>query len=227
MDFVMFFEYNGQVIKLPYLPESFESVTTTENESSNVVGLGEINVIGGMKLQPFTITSFFYRDEDPQPYIDFFIKAQQERKPVRFIFEKMGINKLVSVDSFQITLQSGREEDRLYTLELLEWRDYSPKKIEIETKQTTPQGVEQSAPKEEVKNVTQIQDDKNKIINDIVQFKGGNHYRTSQDKKPTGKPRKAGNAKITLIAKGAKHPFHLIGEPNGSDVYGWVDEGSF
>lgn len=58
---------------------------------------------------------------------------------------------------------------------------------------------------------------------DIVNFAGGPHYVASTATTPTGGTRTAGKAKCTLVAKGAPHPYHLIGEPGGSNVYGWVD----
>ncbi|MCM1059672.1 MAG: hypothetical protein NC452_05205 [Eubacterium sp.] len=59
-------------------------------------------------------------------------------------------------------------------------------------------------------------------IGDIVNFNGGTHYVSSTATTPTGGNRTAGTAKITNIAKGAAHPYHLIGET--SNVYGWVNE---
>jgi len=35
--------------------------------------------------------------------------------------------------------------------------------------------------------------------------------------------RTAGRAKVTAISQGKKHPYHVVGEPGGSNVYGWVD----
>ncbi len=64
-------------------------------------------------------------------------------------------------------------------------------------------------------------------VGDVVQFNGGYHYVSSVAKNPTGPPCKAGPAKITLYAKGAKHPWHLIHTDGQSRVYGWVDEGTF
>ena len=58
-------------------------------------------------------------------------------------------------------------------------------------------------------------------IGEIVDFSGGFHYVSSTATTPTGGNRTAGTAKITNIAKGAPHPYHLIGE--SSNVYGWVD----
>jgi len=58
-------------------------------------------------------------------------------------------------------------------------------------------------------------------VGDTVQFAGGYHYVSSTASSPTGGARTAGTAKCTVLAKGAAHPYHLIG--NSSNVYGWVD----
>lgn len=64
-------------------------------------------------------------------------------------------------------------------------------------------------------------------VGDIVQFNGGYHYVSSTAGSPTGSKCAAGKAKITLVAKGAKHPWHLIHQDSSSRVYGWVDDGTF
>lgn len=64
-------------------------------------------------------------------------------------------------------------------------------------------------------------------VGDVVQFNGGYHYVSSTASNPTGSKCAAGPAKITLQAKGAKHPWHLIHTDGSSRVYGWVDDGTF
>lgn len=64
-------------------------------------------------------------------------------------------------------------------------------------------------------------------VGDIVQFNGGYHYVSSTAGSSTGSKCAAGKAKITLVAKGAKHPWHLIHQDSSSRVYGWVDDGTF
>lgn len=64
-------------------------------------------------------------------------------------------------------------------------------------------------------------------IGNIVQFQGGYHYVSSNAAKPVGAKCVAGSAKITLIAQGAKHPYHLIHTDSSTRVYGWVDKDSF
>lgn len=70
--------------------------------------------------------------------------------------------------------------------------------------------------------VTETGGDSEYKIGDEVDFSGGTHYVSSTATAPTGGNRTAGKAQITNIAKGAPHPYHLIG--TSSNVYGWVDE---
>lgn len=58
-------------------------------------------------------------------------------------------------------------------------------------------------------------------VGDTVEFSGGSHFVSSDAPFPVGGIRTAGKAKLTKIAAGQKHPYHLIGTT--SNVYGWVD----
>lgn len=64
-------------------------------------------------------------------------------------------------------------------------------------------------------------------VGDIVNFKGGTHYVSSYpDAK--GYNARAGKAKITIKnGSGKAHPWHLIHVDGRSNVYGWVDDGTF
>lgn len=79
----------------------------------------------------------------------------------------------------------------------------------------------------EERNSEQAAGGKDYKVGDVVQFNGGYHYVSSTASNPTGGKCAAGPAKITLIAKGAKHPWHLIHTDSSTRVYGWVDDGSF
>lgn len=59
-------------------------------------------------------------------------------------------------------------------------------------------------------------------VGDIVNFDGDTHYLSSTAAR--GKECESGKAKITLIANGTAHPYHLKAESGGgSTVCGWVD----
>ena len=64
-------------------------------------------------------------------------------------------------------------------------------------------------------------------VGDTVDFHGGTHY-VSSFPGSKGYAAKAGKAKITIKdGPGQAHPWHLIHADSGSNVYGWVDDGSF
>lgn len=64
-------------------------------------------------------------------------------------------------------------------------------------------------------------------VGDEVQFKGGTHYVSSYPG-AAGYPASAGKAKITARdGAGKAHPWHLIHSDGSSNVYGWVDDGTF
>ena len=59
-------------------------------------------------------------------------------------------------------------------------------------------------------------------VGDVVKFKGTTHFSSGNSIKAVAC--KPGEAKVTAIAKGAKHPYHLQRTPGSSStVYGWVD----
>lgn len=64
-------------------------------------------------------------------------------------------------------------------------------------------------------------------VGDMVNFHGGIHYVSSYPG-AKGYNARAGKAKITKKdGSGKAHPWHLIHSDSGSNVYGWVDDGTF
>ena len=59
-------------------------------------------------------------------------------------------------------------------------------------------------------------------VGDVVRFTGNRHYTNANAS--SGPACKPGTAKVTAIAKGTKHPYHLIKQSGGGSTgYGWVD----
>lgn len=64
-------------------------------------------------------------------------------------------------------------------------------------------------------------------VGDIVNFHGGTHYVSSYPG-AKGYHARSGKAKITMKnGSGKAHPWQLIHTDSGSNVYGWVDDGTF
>lgn len=77
-------------------------------------------------------------------------------------------------------------------------------------------------------NISQNAQEKKKYqVGDLVNFHGGTHYVSSYSG-AKGYPATAGTAKITKKdGAGKAHPWHLIHADRNSNVYGWVDDGTF
>lgn len=112
--------------------------------------------------------------------------------------------------------------------------------VEKSTMQITDSGTEQSielhkcqsrlsyTPKKEAPK--KVAAKKSYNVGDVVNFHGGTHYVSSWPGSK-GYSASAGKAKITLgpncAGNGKAHPWHLIHTDGASNVYGWVDEGTF
>ena len=66
---------------------------------------------------------------------------------------------------------------------------------------------------------------KDYMTGDTVSFNGGLHYVSPSASR--GYKASVGEAKITKIKNGEKHPYHLVHTDKTSNVYGWTDSGSF
>ena len=81
--------------------------------------------------------------------------------------------------------------------------------------------------KEYEKKAQQTVQKKSYNVGDIVNFHGGTHY-VSSYAGSRGYNARAGRAKITIKnGSGKAHPWHLIHVDSSSNVYGWVDDGTF
>lgn len=75
--------------------------------------------------------------------------------------------------------------------------------------------------------ISQSSSPKSYNVGDIVNFHGGTHYVSSYSD-ARGYSARAGKAKITIKnGSGGAHPWHLIHVDGSSNVYGWVNNGTF
>lgn len=58
-------------------------------------------------------------------------------------------------------------------------------------------------------------------VGDVVPFTGTKHYTSANAS--SSKTCKPGQARITAISEGSKHPYHVVHTDSTSNVYGWVD----
>ena len=132
---------------------------------------------------PYVLTP--NRFEDAKFYIDFFDKIRIDKKPMRFIVTDTTLNMLVSIETFDYWLQAG-EDDYYFTLELKEYRVYSPKIVQIMNPPTTE--TTSSTSTETTKKATTSSEKRTSngiSVGDTVEV-SGKYYFTSYGDEPTG-----------------------------------------
>ena len=211
-----FLEYGNKVMQLPVNPEALTVKTDGNNSTAEIVKLGEVNLLGNVKLTEISIESFFPAHSDypwvltkgkfegPKAYIDHINKARKDKKPLRLVVSGANINMLMGVESFEYSYVA-QGDDISYTLSLKEYREYMARTVtlQVEQKKTAPARANTS------KEVT---------IGCTVIVNGRLH-RDSYGAGP-GLTEKNAKRKVNYIQKGRKYPYHVTTMDGG--WRGWV-----
>lgn len=230
-DIGIFFTYKNRVIQLPVNPEKVTVTASGNNETVEVISLGEINRLKNRKLKDISFESFFPYDDwfpairtkgdfkRPKFYKEFFEKLQTKRAPALLTITGIDINMYVSVEEFEYYHQAGDHEDAYYSLQLKEYVHHVIQEIPQES--TTPTlsvpATQQSPETTEI--VSSIAPAEVTIGCNVI-LNGTVHY-DSYGSKP-GKTFSNYKGKINFINKKGSHPYHVT-TPSGGWL-GWVLE---
>ena len=132
----------GEEIDLPVLPEKLGVKCKGRNSTTEVIGLGEINIVKTQGLRELQIQSFIpYRNKPyrVQPTIApiVFVRTIEEARTKRLLVRlrlvgvDLNLNFPCAIENFEYEERAGETGDIYYTLDLKEYVDYAPKKITI------------------------------------------------------------------------------------------------
>lgn len=222
----LFIEYEDTVIQFPVNPEELKIKIEGKNETTDVVKLGEINILRDTSLETLEWSSFLPEANDnapyiltknkfrnPQFYIEFINKIRKDCKPCRFILSDTQINMQVSIESFEYGYEGG-DGDVYYDISLKGYRPITVREVSVsDYKSTRPKYTPPPAPAPRpapaVKNVT---------IGCTVIVNGQLH-RDSYGAGP-GQWRKDFQGKVNFINQKGSHPYHIT--TMGGGWQGWV-----
>lgn len=135
---------------LPVLPEEIEINEDGDNETFNVINLGEVNTINKPKLSKISFESYFPLNRGPYVsseelfspsfYINKIREWRDKKQKIRFIFtggSPLELNDLFIIESFKLSEKGGEVGYIYYSIELKRYRSYAAKKVVIVTKQNT------------------------------------------------------------------------------------------
>lgn len=223
-----FMEYGGRVVHFPVNPESIAYAKESNNETVEVVRLGEINRLAITSLASLEFESWlpgapgrFGRTNNkfwkPKQYIDFIEKIRKEEKPLRFVVTDTQINFLASIEHFEWEHRAGEEKDVYYTIELKEYRPYEARKVKVVQQISTP--IRPAV----TKTPTKSKSTNKPVTIGATVIVNGRLHRDSYGTGP-GQTEKNARRKVNFIAKGRSHPYHVTLLNGG--WRGWVTAGS-
>lgn len=226
---------------LPITPDKLTVKINNANSTLTLIDEGQINI-----LKKGELTDVEFECRIPQTkypfakykagflgasfFLSYFENLKTSKKPFQFIVSRMkpsgGIlfatNLKVSMEDYKITEQAKEGFDLIVKIKLKQYREYSTKTVNIKIAASKPKAVVQPTRSTESKP-----ESKSYKVGDIVNFHGGTHYYSSYPG-AKGYSARAGKARITIAnGSGKAHPWHLIHTDSSSNVYGWVDEGTF
>lgn len=232
-NFGLFFSDSKKIIRLPVNPEKLPVARDTSNDEYNVLGIGPIMVPRTPNLRTVSISSYFPGRETPEVltingfeppefYIDFFFGAMRKKQrilytPVRyyedgtpFMMQDTGFWGLVT--EFNTEERGGETGDFYYDLVLTEYKDYSPKTVQVQ---------QLTATTEPTREIPQGQ-----LYVGCTAIINGPYYATSYGEEPhgNGNGRRCVISRIITTDPTRPYPIHVNSESGGA--WGWAKEES-
>lgn len=138
----MYLLLGGTEIQFPVLPEVFALSAAGKNETVEVLELGEVNLLQKKGLREISFDSFFPRQNapyvtgyaaDPSGLVKTIEAFRDSKEPGRFLLlgEDWNVNLPVGVESFDYEERGGEVGDIYYSIKLKEWKDYSPRRLQL------------------------------------------------------------------------------------------------
>ena len=223
MSIGIFIEYQGQVVQFPVNPSKLSLVRDSNNRTTEIVQLGEINRLGINRLAEISLESQLPEHSDhsfvqtggnfksPTFYVDFIERIRRDQSPCRFIVSGTKINMLASIEAFEFEYRAGEGTDTYFSLELKEHRNHGAKEVKMDLTGSIPSG--KPAPPPAPPSVN-----KQPTIGSTVIVNGRLH-RDSFGGGP-GLTEVNATRKINFHRPGRSHPFHVTLEAGG--WRGWI-----
>lgn len=231
MDIGIFIEYNGRVVQIPVNPPSFNVNTEGNNDTVEIITLGEVALPRKAKLSSISWECFFPHDnwypairtkgkfESGAFYVNFINKIRDDCKPCHLTVTGIGFDDDVVIDSFDYYHQAGDHEDTYYSIKL---RKYRPFTVSVIPTWSAVKQIKKVSLGTAPANTSVVPVAKEITVGCDVILNGRVHY-DSYGSKP-GKTFTNYKGKVNLVNKKGSHPYHVT-TPSGGWL-GWVTKES-
>lgn len=227
----IYLKFGSTKIRIPVNPEEIEIKYPSNNKKQDIIGVGEVVVQKRLGLREISWKSFFPSEDSANPYNNKEVKspewyekkiykAMKSKQKGRLIISRSGLydtNMRCIVSEFKTTDKGGEPEDMYYSLELQEYRDYSPQTVGIVTIPSPTSGGEAVQNDVSVEQQRAVETPVLRVGASVVV--NGEYCYDSYGGKPHGVANNISTT-VTRIVSGNPYPVHV-----GS--YGWVQESQF
>lgn len=144
MEFWLGYNNFAEKLQLPVPPPEYHCATSNQNETVNILGLGDAIQITGEGLAEVEITSFFpanpvpyaiHYNANPYDAVKTIERWRKTKRPIRLIITETPINLACAIESF-IWGERGGSRDVEYSLKLKEYRFIQVKQVTQAAKTT-------------------------------------------------------------------------------------------
>lgn len=128
-------------IQLPVLPESFKVSNGSNNDSVDVVGLGEIVIMQSRPALQFSWSSFFPATKFPGLQVSSITKPltlvlkinewKASKKPVHLIVTACGVDLYATIEDFSYSEEGGDPGTYQYSIKLKEYREITVRQVKV------------------------------------------------------------------------------------------------
>lgn len=210
----------NKTFELPVNPKEISLDYTRDDSTVKVIKLGELNLIGDEKLVSIQIDGILpvetedvhYLSTDKpykkaQTYLDKFEKIYKSRKQARLVVSGTKINFKGIMSEFKHGMSDGFADEYQYSFKLAEYKPHKAIKVKAtKKKKTAKKGKQRAAPPKKISRGSKV------VVN-------GTLHRDSAGN-GAGLTERNATRKISLVAKGAKYPYHVTTLNGGAR--GWV-----
>lgn len=227
----IFMEYDNRVVALPVNPDKIKLSREGNNETTEIVSLGEINMLKAPKLAAMELESFFPATADasyvltkgdfkpPNSYVDFIENVRKVKKPLRLIVSDTKINLLCAIESFEYGVQAGPAGEIFYTLSLKEYQSYGVKEVKVTDYGSNRPKTKNVNTSVSVSKPKPAPPAKKSVYAGCTVIVNGQLHRDSYGAGP-GQWRRNFKGKINFINTKGSHPYHVT--TMSGDWQGWV-----
>lgn len=229
-------------MRIPVNPQSYTISKDNNNTDYDVMGIGEIMIPRIPKLRTISWESYFPGDEDdplavntgdfwaPKKYIDMFKSIMNNGEIIRFVSNRytergrpiFDDNIQALVTQFEVEEKGGTTGDFWYSVELTEYRDYTPLKVIITQPTTSTQNTSTEQSASTATTQTQRETPTSEIVVGSTVLCNGAYYASSYQDEPHGNFSGFRGKVSRIITNDPKRacPYHITTESGGAR--GWV-----